>query len=150
MHGAGTHGVVLGEEEGGGGGEDGELEDAHEEGAVDRAGSPSVSPGSDEHEEGVEADKTEEGAHEGGEEGHLGASLLAVDVTVVNHGDEGIEIVLVDVLVVVVNNTAATEAVCRLLTTNVCDYFLAVKIDRSSGGALDTASSTAAAVHRDV
>lgn len=110
MHGAGTHSVVLGEEESGGGGEDGELEDAHEESAVDRADSPSVSPGSDEHEEGVEADKTEEGAHESGEESHLGASGLAVDVTVINHGDVVIEEVLVEVLVVVAHGSNTSRS----------------------------------------
>ena len=77
---------------------------------VDRADSPSVSPGSDEHEEGVEADKTEEGAHESGEESHLGASGLAVDVTVINHGDVVIEEVLVEVLVVVAHGSNTSRS----------------------------------------
>ena len=107
VHGSGADGVVLGEQERGAGGEDSKLEDAHEQGAVDGADSPVGSPGADEHKEGVEADETEEGAHESGEDGHLRALLLAVDVAVVDHVEEVFEVITVDVLVVVVDATDA-------------------------------------------
>ena len=103
VHRSGAHGVVLREQEGGAGGKDGKLEDAHEQSAVDRADSPSVSPCADEHEQGVQTDQTEEGAHEGGKEGHLGALSLAVDVAIVNHVEPVLEVVSVNVLVVVVD-----------------------------------------------
>ena len=45
---------VLAEEEGGGDDDDSELEQAGEDGEVDTADSPSVSPGTDEHEERIE------------------------------------------------------------------------------------------------
>jgi len=103
VHRSGAHGVVLGEEEGSAGGKDSKLEDAHEQSAVDGADSPSVSPRANEHEQGVQTDQTEEGAHKGGEKGHLGALSLAVDVAIVNHGDPVIKVVSVNILVVVVD-----------------------------------------------
>ena len=80
---ASTDSVILCEHEGADDTEDNELEQANEECAVDRADSPSVSPGSNEHEKRVEADKTVDDTHESSDKSQLGACPLAVDVTVI-------------------------------------------------------------------
>lgn len=100
LHGATADGVVLGEHEDSGGDQDSELEEAGEEGAVDGAHSHSPSPGSDEHEEGVEANDTVGSAHEDASDGETGTSLLAVIVTVLPEIDLSLEEAKGDILVV--------------------------------------------------
>ena len=53
-HGLAADTVVFGEQEGSSSNEHADMEQAQEEREVDRADSPSVSPGADEYEEGVE------------------------------------------------------------------------------------------------
>ena len=72
------------------------MEQANEEGAVDRADSPSVPPGSNEHEKCVKADETIDDAHESSDKGQLGACPLAVDVTVIHYLNESLKVVLVE------------------------------------------------------
>ena len=79
--------------------EDNELEEADAESAVDGADSPSVSPGSNEHEKRVEADETVDNTHEGRDKSELRACLLAVDVTVIHHFNIILYEVLVEVLI---------------------------------------------------
>ena len=79
--------------------EDNELEQAGEESAVNGADSPSVSPGSDEHEKRVKADNTVNNAHECCDQSQLRACLLAVDVTVIDQFYKILEEVLVQVLI---------------------------------------------------
>ena len=79
---AATDVVVLGEEHGAGDDGEDELEHASDEGAVDGADSPSVPPGTDEHEERVKSDDAEGGTHELSDDGETRAELLAVHVTV--------------------------------------------------------------------
>ena len=50
---AGTHSVVLSEHQGTNGNEESELDHAGDERAVDRADSPSVPPGANEHSKGI-------------------------------------------------------------------------------------------------
>ena len=76
------------------------MEHANSEGAVDRADSPSVSPRANEHEDGIEADKAVDGTEEASNDGELGASSLAVDITVLDHIDVVAQQVSVQVLVV--------------------------------------------------
>lgn len=97
--GARADGVVLGEEAGAHGDQDGELEEAGEEGAVDGAHSPPPPPRADEHEEGVEADDAVGGAHQRRHHGELGALRLAVHVAVFHKFDQVLQVVLVEALV---------------------------------------------------
>ena len=76
------------------------MEHANSEGAVDRADSPSVSPRANEHEDGIEADEAVDGTEEASNDGELGASSLAVDITVLNHIDVVAQQVSVQVLVI--------------------------------------------------
>ena len=76
------------------------MEHADSEGAVDRADSPSVSPRANEHEDGIEADEAVDGTEEASNYGELGASSLAVDITVLNHIDVVAQQVSVQVLVI--------------------------------------------------
>ena len=82
---ASTDSVILCEHKGTNDTEDNELEEANEECAVDGADSPSVSPGSNEHEKCVDSDEAVDDAHQSCDEGKLGACLLTVDVTVIHH-----------------------------------------------------------------
>ena len=107
--GAGANVVVLGEHHSAGNNGEDELEHAGDEGAVDRTDPPSVSPGADEHEECVEGDDTEGGAHEDSDDGELGSSLLAIHVTVVVEVDEGLAEVSGQVLVGPVDSTTDNE-----------------------------------------
>ena len=79
-----TDSIILCEHKGTNDDEDNELEEANEESAVDRADSPSVSPGANEHEKRVEADKTVDNTHEGSDQSQLRACFLAVNVAVIN------------------------------------------------------------------
>ena len=99
-HGAHADLVVLGVEDGAGGDEDTELEEADEAREVGGADSESVSPGADEHEEGVEGDETVDETHEAGDQGHLRASSLAIEVAIVDHVDVVSHEVTIDLRVV--------------------------------------------------
>ena len=92
---ASTDSVVLGESESADDTEDNELEHANKEGAVDGADSPSVPPGSDEHEKCIKTDETIDDAHESSDKGQLGACPLAVDVTVIHKFNDSLKVVLV-------------------------------------------------------
>ena len=95
-HGAHADLGVLGVEEGAGGDEDTELEEADEPGEVSGADSESVSPGADKHKESVEGDEAVNKTHETGDEGQLGASSLAVDIAIINHVDVVSEVLTID------------------------------------------------------
>ena len=94
-----TDSVSLCKQEGADDTEDNELEEASEESAVYGADSPSVSPGSNEHEKCVKANNTIGDAHESSNKGHLGACPLAVDVTVISLLNLSLKEVLVEVLI---------------------------------------------------
>ena len=83
-HRAAADGVVLGEEEGSDDDRKDELAHAGGKSADDRAESPSVSPGADEHEDGVKTNKTVGEAHEASDEGKVGSGGLAVDVAILD------------------------------------------------------------------
>ena len=104
-HGERAEAVVLGEEEGSDGNKDGELEDTGKEGAVDRAGTEAVSPGTNKHEDGVDANDGGGDTHKNSDKSELGALGLAVDVTVINHIEERIKVFLVEVVVVVADRS---------------------------------------------
>ena len=75
--------VVPGEHHGSNDDVEDHLNEASNQGAVDGADSPSVSPGTDEHEERVKSDNSEGSSHEGCNYGELGATFLAIHVTVI-------------------------------------------------------------------
>ena len=75
-------GVVFGEQESTDSDLDSELEHAHEECAVGGDLSAHGDPGADEHEESIQANESIDGGHKDGDDGHLGACLLAVNIAV--------------------------------------------------------------------
>ena len=78
---------------------EGHFEEANEESAVDRADSPSVSPGANEHEKRVEADETVDNTHEGSDQSQLRACFLAVNVAVINQLNIILEEVFVEAFI---------------------------------------------------
>lgn len=117
--GSGADGVVGGEKHGGNDDEHDEGAEASADGAEDGADSPVGSPGSDEHEKGVEADKTVDETHEGGNGGHVGAGGLAINIAVLDHGDVVLEKILVKVSVVEVDLTAGGNSGIISVTSGV-------------------------------
>ena len=83
-HRAAADGVVLGEEKGSDDDRKDELAQAGGESADDRAESPSVSPGANEHEEGIKTNETVGEAHEASDHGEVGSGGLAVDVAILD------------------------------------------------------------------
>ena len=72
-----AHCVVLGEQKRGGNNQHDQLQEEREEGAVERAESVPVEPNADEHDNGVGGDHSVGHAHDDGDDGELGALLLA-------------------------------------------------------------------------
>lgn len=91
--------VEFGEEHRGDSDKAGELNHASAHGAVDGGDSGPVVKGADEHEDSVEADDTEDTGHEASDNSQLGASGLAVKVTVLNELNLSLEEILVFVSV---------------------------------------------------
>ena len=91
--------VVLGEEERTGDSREDKLADTGDESANDRAESESVSPGAHEHEDGVDADDAVVCWHKRANKRQLGAALLAVNVTVLNHLNVIFEQIAIEILV---------------------------------------------------
>ena len=99
---AGAYSVVFGEHQGSDGNEKSELEHAGNERAVDRANSPSVSPGANKHSDGIQANDGVHDTHENAHNGELRSFSEAVSITVFVH----IDLVLQQILV----KTTVTES----------------------------------------
>jgi len=93
--------TVVTEEHGSGDNKDGELDQASEQGAPDRADTAVLDPGAANHENRVQADECVGDGGEGGDESSLRALLLAVDIAFVNEVHEPVNARLVSFLVVV-------------------------------------------------
>ena len=96
-------GGVVAEKHGGGDNEHDEEDAAGADGAEDGADSASSSHVAEKHHDAGETEHSVGNGEEGGHDGQTRSLLLAVDVTVINHGDEVLEHVSVQVLVVVVD-----------------------------------------------
>lgn len=96
---SGTNFVEFGEEQRGNYDKADELNHASAHGAVDGGDSGPVVKGADEHEDSVEADDAEDSSHEASDNSQVGASGLAVKVTVLNELNLSLEEILVFVSV---------------------------------------------------
>lgn len=93
-----AEGRVLAEEKSEGGDDDGELEEAGEEVAVDLEDSNVGSPSADEHENSLNLDEEEGEGVEEVNDGQLGTLGLAIDITVVDDLSDVLHEVVEDVI----------------------------------------------------